>query len=165
MMAKILRSVDCGKTTGIYLIVLGAVVIVSTIFRGISQATLDLDPSPVLLFLGGYFLIKYNKTARKWVIGISLVGAIAVIIFAILIPFIGTNNVTVDLLFFDIKAPSLATAPARAFGPVGQAARNRGAWAYTRPNCVDAGPARENNIIGRTEVPRAVCGGGIAGRT
>ncbi len=110
MMAKILRSVDCGKTTGIYLIVLGAVVIVSTIFRGISQATLDLDPSPVLLFLGGYFLIKYNKTARKWVIGISLVGAIAVIIFAILIPFIGTNNVTVDLLFFDIKAPSLATA-------------------------------------------------------
>ena len=110
MMAKILRSVDCGKTTGIYLIVLGAVVIVSTIFRGISQATLDLDPSPVLLFLGGYFLIKYNKTARKWVIGISLVGAIAVIIFAILIPFIGTNNVTVDLLFFDIAAPSLATA-------------------------------------------------------
>ena len=110
MMAKILRSVDCGKTTGIYLIVLGAVVIVSTIFRGISQATLDLDLSPVLLFLGGYFLIKYNKTARKWVIGISLVGAIAVIIFAILIPFIGTNNVTVDLLFFDIKAPSLATA-------------------------------------------------------
>ena len=110
MMDKILRSVDCAKTSGIYLIALGAVVLITTIYRGISQATLDLDLSPVLLFLGGYLLIKYNKTARKWVIGISLVGAIAVIIFAILIPFIGTNNVTVDLLFFDIKAPSLATA-------------------------------------------------------
>ena len=110
MMAKILRSIDCGKTSGIYLIALGAVVIVSTVFRGISQATLDLDLSPFLFFLGGYLLIKYNKTARKWVIGISLVGAIAVILFAIIIPFIGTKNLTVDLLFFDIAAPSFATA-------------------------------------------------------
>ena len=110
MMVKILRSIHCGKTSGIYLIALGAVVIVSMIFRGISQARLDLDLSPVLLFLGGYLLINYNNTARKWVIGISVVGAIAIIMFAILMPFIGTNNVTVDLLFFDIEAPSFATA-------------------------------------------------------
>ena len=71
---------------------------------------MDLDLSPFLLFLGGYLLIKYNKTARNWVIGISLVGVIAVILFAVLIPFIGTNNVTVDLLLFDIEAPSSATA-------------------------------------------------------
>lgn len=110
MIAKILKSIDNGKTCGIYMISLGAVLVISMIFRGILQGWLDFDLSPLFFFLVGYLLINHNNIARKWVIVFSFIGTIVASIGAIITPFIGPNNIKVNLLFYDVQEPSFVTA-------------------------------------------------------
>ena len=106
-------SIDCGKTCGTYLISLGAVLVISMIFRGILQGRLDLDLSPLFFFLVGYLLINHNNTARKWVIVISFIGTIVASISAIITPFIGANNIEVNLLFYDMQESPFYTVSER----------------------------------------------------
>jgi hypothetical protein len=69
-----------------------------------------LDLSALLFFWAGYYLIKHNNTARKWVIGIFLIGVITVFVIAMIIPFIGAEYVKVNLPFYHEQRPSLGIA-------------------------------------------------------
>lgn len=104
------KTIDYGKTCGIYLISLGAILFFSMIFRGMLLKRLDLDLFFLIFFMAGYFLTKHNNTARKWVIVISLIFVIAVFVFAIIIPFTGTENIIVNLLLYRTQGPALAVA-------------------------------------------------------
>lgn len=100
------KTIDYGKTCGIYLISLGAILFFSMIFRGMLLKRLDLDLFFLIFFMAGYFLTKHNNTARKWVIGISFIFVIVVFVFAFIIPFTGTENIKVNLLFYRTHEPS-----------------------------------------------------------
>ncbi len=110
MIPKILKTLDCGKTCGIYLIALGTLSIFSMLFRGISLNRLELDLSPLLFFWAGNYLTKHNNTARKWVMGIALFFVIVVFISAIITPFSGADYVKINLPFYHEQKPSLAMA-------------------------------------------------------
>lgn len=110
MIRSRLRTIDCGKTCGIYLISLGALSVFSMLFRGISLHSLELDLSSLLFFWAGYYLIKHNNIARKWVIGISLIGVIMVFIIAMVIPLFGAEYVKINLPFYHQQKPSWAMA-------------------------------------------------------
>lgn len=107
MIRSRLRTIDCGKTCGIYLISLGALSVFSMLFRGISLHSLELDLSSLLFFWAGYYLIKHNNIARKWVIGFSVFFVIVVFLIAIFILVAGMGHVQVKFPFYHSQEPSL----------------------------------------------------------
>ena len=110
MSPKTLTNIDNGRTCGIYLVSLGVVIFLSTLFRGILLENLQLVLLPLLFFVGGRYLTKHKKMARKWVLGISIFYAIAALVFAIIVPLIGAENIKINLLIYQKKGPSLAMA-------------------------------------------------------
>ncbi len=113
MMTKTLKKIDCGKTCGIYLIVLGALQIPS--WFGTEPPYVVVNPTPLLFFLAGYYLIKHNNIARRFVLGTSTIMVILTLLIASLIPLAG-GFFTVDLPFYDQRTSSLAVAYLILFG-------------------------------------------------
>ena len=110
MISKILKTIDCGKACGVYLISLGVLSIFFMFFMSVSLKRLDWDLSPLLLFWAGYYVTKHNHTARKWVIGIALIGVVMVSAMAMIIPFIKAEYVKINLPYCQQQKPSWAVA-------------------------------------------------------
>lgn len=104
------KTIDCGKVSGIYLMSLGALTLIAMIIKGILFERLELDFFFLLFFLAGYYLLKHNNTARKAVLAISFIGAIMTLILAMITPFIGPENMKINLLLYRPQEPSLAMA-------------------------------------------------------
>ena len=107
MITKILKSIDCGKISGIYMIFLGVVYIIVWIFGGIVQdRSISADFSFLIFFLAAYLLIKHKNFVRKIVIVISFIGVIGTVVDAFVFLFEPSNNRDINLFIYEMKNPS-----------------------------------------------------------